>query len=291
MTNVLATKAVLANLNISLWAARKFDKKVTDKTHEAFNASSDAGRYNKMLIAKEALAELNKVAGSARRHHYALTLPWITNGPCLLPTEHFDKHTKLREDMKLFHELADKFAAAYPSMIQEAKKRLNGMFCEADYPSPDKIRSKFEFDIKYFPCPDSGDFRVTLSDEVMETMKSDLEMRMSGAVDNAMQSTRDRIVDVVSHMAEKLKGYKPPTETDRASNTFHDSLVDNVRDLAEMLPAFNLTSDPKMTKIIDRIRSQLCAVDADELRDNEHERQYVAKAAASILKDVSNFMA
>ena len=66
MANVLSSKAMLAGLNITQWAARKVDKKVTRETNDAHGAAHDAGRYNKALIAKEALAAIVAAANAAR---------------------------------------------------------------------------------------------------------------------------------------------------------------------------------------------------------------------------------
>jgi hypothetical protein len=291
MTNVLASKAVLASVVISAWSARKYDKKITEETNARNNANPDAGRYNKLLVAKKDIKELTAVASGARQFHYAMTLPWIDQGPRLLPTDTFMKHAEIRKMKADFDKLADQFAKNYPAIIEDAKKRLNGMFDPADYPDPALIRSKFSFDVKYLPCPDSEDFRVSLGQEAMDEIKSDLEARMGSAVDTAMSNVRERIVDVVGHMAEKLKGYAPGMKGKRAENTFQDSLVDNVRDLVDLLPSFNLTNDPKLDALIKKMRDKLCSVDAEELRDNEHERKYVAKQAAAILKEAQEFLA
>jgi len=290
-TNVLASKAVLANVSVSMWTARKFDKKVTDETNARHHADPDAGRWNKLLVAKKDIAELTSLAGAARLYHYAVTLPWADRGPRLLPTEAFMRHTELRKMKADFDKLADTFCKHYPAIVADAKTRLNGMFNAADYPDPSVIRSKFAFEIEYLPCPDANDFRVSLGQEVMDEIKSDLEARMGSAVDTAMSNVRERIVDVVGHMAEKLKGYAPGMKGKRAENTFQDSLVDNVRDLVDLLPSFNLTDDPKLDALIKKMRDKLCAVDAEELRDNEHERKYVAKQAAAILKEAQEFLA
>jgi len=292
MTNVLATKAVLASLNISLWTARKYDKKISEDTNQRHNAEKDAGRYNKLLIAKNRVDTMLKKAVNTRAFHYEITQPWLDAGPRLLATANYMKHADaIRKDKMEFDALADQFALDYPAMVEEAKKRLNGMFDANDYPSPASIRSRFSFDIKYLPCPDSSDFRVSLSKEIMEEMKSDVETRLQDALENAMRDARDRVIKIVGHMAEKLTAYKPGAEGIRAEGTFHDSLVQNVRDLADLLPSFNLTGDKKFTKIIDRITKQLCEVEAKELRENEAERLNVAKQAASILAEVEKFMA
>jgi hypothetical protein len=290
-TNPLVTKAVVASLSISAWTARKFDRKVTDETNKRNNAGSDAGRYNKLLIAKEGLETLNKIAGQPRSLHYTMTQPWLDDGARVLPTALYIKYmNELRKLKQDFEAEAEKFALNYPSMIEDAKSRLNGMFNEADYPPAAMIRGRFDFDIKIFPAPSPDDFRVSIASEHLEEVKADIEARMREALDSAMRDARDRVVKVVGHMAERLKAYRPATEKYRAEGIFHDSLVENVRELVGLLPAFNLTGDKAFAKIIAEMDA-LCVEDAASLRDKPKVRKEVAAKADEILSKVSAFMA
>ena len=75
MPSLLSQKAVLASLNISQWSARKLDKKVTEEIRARNHAEPHAGRYNKLLIAREGLQKVQHAAGEARTFHYAMTQP------------------------------------------------------------------------------------------------------------------------------------------------------------------------------------------------------------------------
>lgn len=290
--NVLSEKAVLSVLNISTWTARKYDKKVTDDTNKRHAAGGDAGRYNKQLIAKERIEKITKISNTARNLHYHLTQPWLDNGARVLPSAlYLDYANKLRELRTEFEVEADDFARDYPDFVKEARKRLNGMFREEDYPSAHLIRGKFNFDLKIMPCPDSGDFRVDIPKAMLKDIQDDVEDRLQGALEGAMRDSRDRIIATVGHMAEKLQAYTPADGDDRAEGLFRDSLVENIRELAAVLPAFNLTNDPKLTKIINRIQKELCAEDADVLRTNEEVRETVQQSAEEILAQVQQYMA
>ena len=65
----------------------------------------------------------------------------------------------------------------------------------------------------------------------------------------------------------------------------------NVRKLAELLPAFNLLGDKKLTELTDRIKRELCVEESATLRDNKRVRESVAKSAEDILAEVSAVMA
>jgi hypothetical protein len=285
----LSRKAVLISVNISQWTARKLDKRVTAETNRKYNASENAGRYNKRLLAAENLAELGSLIAKARHLHYKMTRPWADDGPRVLANMLFAKFSdEFRVLKRDFNTAADKFAREYPSFVEQRKKELNGLFNADDYPSPSQIRSKFNLDLTVLPFPDADDFRADLDDDTVADIKRELAETSKHVVSKAMECTAQQIVETVGHMATKLSEYKTggPGE-----HIFRDSLVNNVRELAELLPAFNLTDDPKLTKITNRIVKELCAEDAAVLRTNDDVRKAVQKSADDIVAAVGGMFA
>jgi hypothetical protein len=287
ITTPLSRKAVLVSVNISQWTARKLDRKVTDETNRKYHAADDAGRYNKLLIASEHLAELTGMVSKARMLHYKMTQPWADDGPRILPNALFSKFSdEFRTLKREFNDAADRFCAAYPAFVEERKKALNGLFNDGDYPSADDIRSKFNLDLTILPFPDAADFRSELDDDTVAEIRAQLQVTTSTVVDKAMAHTVERIVSVVGHMANKLTAYsnRAPGEL---GGVFRDSLVENVRELADLLPAFNLVGDAKLDEIAKRIKAELCTEDAKSLRENDGAREAVQKSADEIVAAVS----
>ena len=87
-------------------------------------------------------------------------------------------------------------------------------------------------------------------------------------------------IPVSLEMAERLKAYKPAVRKgDTTEGQFRDSLVENVRSLVGLLPAFNLTGDDLLADITARMERDLCSLDASELRDDAKARKAVARAS------------
>jgi hypothetical protein len=279
----LSRKAVLVSVNISSWTARKLDKRVTDETNHKYHATKDAGRYNKLLIAGQHLADIVGTASKARHRHYAMTQPWVDEGPRILANALYAKFTdEFRVLKREFNDAADRFAADFPQFVAERKRELNGLFNAADYPDASEIRSKFKFDITILPFPDAADFRSDLDEDTVAEIRAQLEITSKDAVSKAMEHTGQRIIETVGRMADKLREFKTVE-----GKCFRDSLVENVRELADLLPAFNLTGDNKLTAITDRIVKELCAEEADVLRENDAVRKTVRKSADEIVAAVS----
>jgi hypothetical protein len=216
----------------------------------------------------------------------------MDDGARLLPSALFIDYANRIRDLKVeFHHAAEEFASEFPAYVEDSKVRLGRLFSVADYPDPGDIRSSFAFDSKILPCPDADDFRIDIAEEHAADIRADVETRLRQALDDAMRDSVTRVVETVGHMATRLRSYRPAEKRgDRTEGMFRNSLVDNVRELAKLLPAFNLTGDPILATISDRINAELCTYDADDLRGDEAIRHLIASRAESILADVQAFM-
>lgn len=289
----LSRKATLVAVVISQWTARKLDRKVTDEVIKSKGAAADAGRFNKLLIEASRLEKLGSLVSQARHAHYRYTKPWCDEGMRILPNALHQKFAdEFRRIKREFHIAADEFCRDYPDYVKERKRALNGLFNAADYPDPKEIRSRFQLDTKTFPVPDAGDFRSDVLDhDTIEDIKRELAETNNQVLADATRHSIDQITRIVGHMAEKLNDYKPGKSAKGKKKTFFtDSLVENVRELADLLPAFNLTNDPKMDQIAARIKKELCVEEAAELRVSERARAAVQKSADDILQDVSKLL-
>src|SRR5215210_6768899 len=83
--SVLASRAMLRGVRISLWDGRKLDRAVSNEVNRQKNAQADAGRFNKQLVPLESLARVKSAAGAVRAVHSRYCLPWADNGLDILP--------------------------------------------------------------------------------------------------------------------------------------------------------------------------------------------------------------
>jgi len=295
MTNkktLLSQKAVLVSLNMSQWTARRLDKKITDEVNEDHGAVADAGRYNKLLIEKKYIDPITKIIGAARTYHLKVTQPWTDVGPRLLPSALvLEYQNTVRNFRHEFEAAVEKFVFEYPAAKEERRKQLNGMFRDDDYPASNDIARRFEFAVAMFNVPDVSDFRVAIGEEHVADLRRTIEESTRKCLATAMKDVHDRIVTTVGHMASKLKAYEPGSEDEKAKGVFRDSLVTNVKELCDLLPAFNLTDDEQLTAVIEKMKSKLLEHDAETLRESDNAREKVAAAADDILRDVQQFMA
>jgi hypothetical protein len=289
----ITTKAMLVSLTIKAWSGAKIDKRVGQDVAAREGADSDAGHYSKKLVAKDALADIKAISGEARTRHYEYTLPWSQDGARILPSA---MHAKYAADMRQLQdrfELAVKaFMADYEGQILLAQRRLGSMFVEADYPDLRDIDGKFAWDINVMPIPSGNDFRVSLSQDMTNAIRQDIEAKTGKAVQDATRSLFERVSKTISHMAESLEEYGEVIENGKVKkiNPFRDSVVGNIQELVDLLPVLNITGDSALTNITENIKKSLLNASAKDLREDPALRREVAKDARKVLEDMEGYI-
>ena len=287
----LTERAMLVCLHISQWTARKHDKAASAEVADTYGANVNVGRYTKSLIDKDALRDICRIARDARGHHDANTLPWTDTGFRILPGANYFDYTEAQRGFRTKFETAVKaFAGDYADHRDQARNALKGLFSITDYPSPDEIAAKFRMETSFLPLPDAADFRVTLGAAEEARIRADIEARVKGAADAAMRDLWKRVHDTVARMSDRLNAYGVDADTGKVINPFRDSLVGNLRDLAELLPKLNIAGDPQLEDMRERLVASLCPHDPQALRDSPTLRQSVAREADQILADMAGYV-
>lgn len=291
-SSALASRAMIVSLTISQWSGRRLDREITDEVNQQHNAAADAGRYNKLLLPKEALAPIVSVVSETRADFLKRTLPWMDNGSRIMAADGYMAHMSwIRSQASRFDTAVEDFLRKYPSYVQDARVRLNGMFKDEDYPSVEELRRKFDMSCRVLPVPSAEDFRVDMSDAQAERIRTDIEEQVRSATSQAVQDIYRRVAEVTGRMVERLNAYKPAARKgEKSEGVFRDSLVENVRDLIGVLPALNITGDPQLDAMVERLKP-LVAYDASVLRDKPELRRDVAAEAQAVLDSVAGFLA
>jgi hypothetical protein len=277
------SRALLVWLTISTWSARKYDRKISIETNARYNASSDAGRYNKMLLPGDAKSykALVSLAGSIRAAHYGQTLAWSDEGWRLLPVDNYMQYqTWYRQSSQALDCCLQDFLRDYPQLRSDAQRSLNGLWRAEDYPSVDDMRKRFAMNAEFSPIPDSGDIRVDLASDQISAIETSINNRVEHATKIAVQDAWSRLHDVVAHIADRLSDPEA---------IFRDSLIDNAREVCDVLKRLNVTNDPDLESMRRRVERELTVNDPDVLRDTKRVRAATADRAVEIMNAMSAF--
>ena len=286
--NNIGDRAMLVGLQIKQFSPSKTDKQLNQELVAKHGQASDMTRVSRSLIGKEHLDALKSKAGAIRAEHYRRTLPWDADGSQILTQAGYAGYQEfIRTAKDEWDGLVQDFLDKWPDIVKDARAKLNGLFVESDYPSVNVLREKFGIRSTIRPVPTGDDFRVTLSENEVSAIRASIESDLADTVKTAMQSVWSQMRDVVSKMVERLKAYNPQSPKDAP---FRDSLVQNIRDLLDILPSLNLTDDPNVAQFAADM-GDLVKFDADELRDNAWKRDDTARRAQTILDNMAAFIA
>jgi hypothetical protein len=278
----LTNRALLVRLSISQWTAKKLDKKAGAEVAANHGSNEDWGRYNKSLVAGDAVKKYQAVANDARALHYQHTLPWNDAGDRIVLASHYVEYTRLmREKRELWENEVSAFYSNYAALVGQARIELNGLFNDADYPVLAKIQKAFSWSIDTIPIPDQADFRVDLDRDLVSALQSDLQQKTTSLTDSAMRDVWSRLHNAVSHAVDRLSA---------PDAIFRDSLIENISEIVELLPALNLTGDANLDIMASEIKNKLLGVSAGELRENKAVRSETAARAAEIMAKMQDYM-
>ena len=251
----ISDKAMLVSLSIRQWTARKYDRKITEEVNHT-HQSKDAGRFNKLLIEKKRLSPIQSASNKIRIFHYENTLAWADEGDRLLPVANFfDYSQKINELKTEFEHAVNEFIGDYDLIIKEAQANLNGLFNPLDYPSD--IRDRFGIKFSFMPVPDSSDFRISVSKDVLDEMKRTLNEEVSDRLDNATRSLKSKIKDQLLYMRDRLS---------EQNSIFRDSLFGNLESLVDLSPKLNIAQDKSIEMLTLGMRDIL--VNPQDVREN-----------------------
>ena len=284
----IASSAMLVELSISSWTARKLDKKVSAEVDVAKNTKVSAVNVNKNLMAGTGvLDKIIKYAAGARAWHISQTLPWSDNGSRLLPMSNFMAY---KEQLNVLEEnynaLVDKFVESYPDLISAAAFQLGDLFDRNEYPDVHTLRNRFKFNYSFFPVPTAGDFRVDINEEAKADIIANCDKAYADRLENAMKDAWGRLHDCLSRMSDRLTvdvGMDEDGEPKHEFRVFRDTLLENAVELVDMLKHLNITKNPDMERARQDLKSAISKYDLDDLRSSMTARNTVKAQVDAIL--------
>lgn len=178
-------------------------------------------------------------------------------------------------------QLVEKFLAAYPAQVEEARKRLEpfGQFRASDYPSTEFLRTAFSISWNWiaFSVPDQ------LPEELRNAEQEKLNRQLTDAGEQITQALRASFQELIAHATEKLT-----TEPGEKKKVFRDSLIGNIQEFLDTFNSRNLMNDIELARLVGEAREILSkGINAQTLRDSQTTREQVTKQFTKIKTELS----
>ena len=280
---MISDKAMLICLHITMWTARKHDKRVSEEVAQSHEANTTAGRYNKHLLDQaEKLEELRSLAGQIRQYFYKVTLPWSDEGYRLLPSHlYFEFTNQMSEFKTAYGNLVWEFLDAYPTYRAQARSSLGLLYRDGDYPDASRLAEKFDLSTDIIPIPCGEDFRVTLGAEEKARVAREIDQQVKQSLTRATCELWSRLVQSVSHLGAVLE---------RPKAKLHSSTLRNVTEIADLVPRLNVSCDEELTTLAEEAHSRFHDLSRQELVEHPAARALAAGVANELAARIRQAM-
>lgn len=278
----IVNECMVVNLQLGTWVGQRLDKAASQRVVEEANAAAGAARVNKHLISDEAMKAIKQAQNAVRTHFYTGTLPWKDNGDRVLSRKAYMRFIQRHEELTTaFYTAVDEFCTkVYPAEREKAEFRMGELFNPDDYPSARAIRQRFYVHLDIDPVAEAGDFRVQMDAGHADAIKASIEQALTDRVGRAMGHVWDRLAEVLGNFAERTK----------SGDGIRVELVQNLREIVDLLPEMNITNDAQLEGIRQQIEKRLIGYEAADLRKDDTARAKAAKDAQAIMDQMKGFM-
>lgn len=279
----IATECMVVSLSISRWYGFARDAQLGRDVATSHNADNDTTNVSKRLMPATALKDVNSSLTAIRSHFYESTLPWRDKGDRLLTRKMYMDFVEKHEDLKRKAVVAiEKFITeVYPRELDRAEFRMGDMFNPGDYPSQAELWDMYKVRLDFEPVGDASDFRVDMDQRHVDSIRESIERGVNERIASAMREVWGRLAKTLKHFHDRM------ADTDA---TFKKATVDNLREIAEILPKLNVLDDPDLEAIRQDIEQHLVDHDAADLRKDSVKRQEVTTEAKRIMDTMDGFM-
>lgn len=292
----IATAAVLAELNISVWTAKKKDKRTSDEVRDDKNVKADkaVSVYKNLFADDKDLKAIMAYQTSIRMYFVRHTLPWNDLGCRLMPARSILDVTNELEAMKQqFFVYVNAFISAYPGKINVAAFKLGQLFNRDDFPSVDEVRRKFAMNYVLTPVPTSGDFRVDVQNDVGEFLKNKYKTDAEQRIAALLRDPWERAYESLRHMQARIDALLQYDDTLPGGRPrLHQTVFDNALELAGLLDKLNVTNDAQLSDCATRIRRLVTGVDVQVIREDKTQQTALKKKVDDLMSafDFSGFV-
>src|SRR3974390_2811712 len=277
----LSTKCMIMDMHLSRWSGTKVDPKASNKLVIEASAQTGSAVVSKRLVPKEAFTDIVTACNALRAHMTKHTLPWSDNGQRIMTRNIFEIFMSgFGELERQFNDAVREFIEVrYPKARDQAAFRMGALFVDADYPTPEELRKKFEVALDIDGITEPEDFRVALPQQELDKLKASMEESINRRLGAAIQGVWVGFASLLENYIEKISDEEA---------IFRDSTVNNLVELMNILPGLNVTGDPKLREIRKRIMDTIGSYQPDDLRKGADLRAAAAKEAREIRESINS---
>jgi hypothetical protein len=293
----LHERAILVHPSLPVWNDSIEDTEETLAVVEKHNAAKGSAKVSKRLIPTTAYTQRQRDAGeeqnayhalvshlsAVRLWHYKNTLPWNRDGWHVLAMLNYEPYMdQWRKSKETYLRLRDILAIDWNELVACSKRQLNGLGKGVNWPTVDDVLARFDMQVTPRPVP-SADFRVSLGEAELAVLRESAEADMRDMAQQVTGEAAKRLYKCLDNIKKRLVEKNGIRKSGYAD--FRDTLIENAREICDILTRLNVTDDPSLEKY--RRETELLAMSEPEtIRENVNVRLETAARAQSIMDDM-----
>lgn len=268
----LASNYVLVDLQLRSWSGKATDRGASDELIASKGAVRDSGAFVKSLLASagKELKDVHTMGNALRTFVYNNTLPWSASdgakrGERVLATT---KTIQFLSDLNSIKKERDnavmQLVAVWDQRVAEAMHNLGSLADAADYPASTEVAALFAVSVDLKPIPAISDFsRLNIPAELSDALSARHEQAAATQVANAMNDMRDRFITELDRIEKQMTKVATGEKT-----RLYDTLITNMQVLVDMAGHMNLTNNPKLDELVERIKMRIVMRPVAAYKDN-----------------------
>jgi len=169
---------------------------------------------------------------------------------------------------------------AYPTIIDEDKKKLGPEFNSGDYPDKEVLEASFYVSYRYVSL-ETPEKLEDISASIFQREKE----RVSQMWDSAAENVRDLLRFSLQETVDKLTCALKPSE-DGSRKRLAKSTVSNLVEFLAMFDMRNITDDKELEAVVNKCKSVLEGVDLTNIKKNEEIKNRVLTSLGEVKADM-----
>jgi hypothetical protein len=289
--NVLSKTCMLVSVKVSVWSARRQDKKMSEAAADSIGAQHDRARAIKYLIDPKALTAVTSAGATLRGTLYYFTMPWLDDGARVMKSAaYWEFRSTISPRIEEFNAEVEKLAKAYPALAAEGRAALGTGVGVDEYPRD--IRDRFDAKVQFLPFPDAEDFRVDGLNGAAADIKKSIAQVANTITEQARVSIAERVKIVADRYVKRLASFQRKLDGSKAPGdrrNLDEDLIEGARELIGLLPMLNVADDPFVDDLVKRL-DVLAATDVEALIESGAARERTAAQAQAIIDTMAEFV-
>jgi hypothetical protein len=293
----LNNRAMLVSLTIPTVQSVTTVKDTTRRVVAEENASRAAVRVVAAKLPVARAAAVQSKLDEVRSLHTALTLPFIGQFRLLRAETYLDYLAKVQQALDAASmQVLVQFGPRHEVLADIAKQMGDISYDVGQIPTADQLTLRVKTAPVFLPISSLFDIemqsKLGVDKDELQKMNTAQTHAIQRVAVSATIDVVDEVIGAVSRVALSLQKYdeeKPEFNADgkrTRRSGFHATMITNLIDLADRLPALDLTTEGRLTAISGPVR-QLARYDTDTLKDNATARHEILQEATDLLASLT----